>query len=674
VKLSNIYKIILNENPNQAIKFLKEKNLDPLTNPKGKRILDSVNAITKGDGYTYLMTRFYVNERMLYDELQELYEYLKINKDFLTRLPSPVVSYVSYRKLRMDIDNLENQRSIKRIYNLLSPELKQQVDNLSVVDKQQIVDIAKQFQLLTTEQQRHFAKKTFAYTNIWAYMTDMGRYTTEVQNKQDYESTKQKITATPNAYLVYDNPEKDIIIAHIDSYDASKTLGCTSAWCITRDIVRFREYKRGGNKYFFIWDYNYSSQDPNFFIATAYNEKNPPLSRTHEHKDDSQLKLNDVLKSKNLNVIIFNQYLKIYNENRINTHSTESGLFNALQNRDKEKILDLINSSETFGQFESADPYVYAGNKKVFLGLSRENMLEMLEIDADEFNYVQSSAMAYYGDGSDYDSDNGNYMHSGLDQNNMDLLIDIAKKVGVGIDVYGKFKDEEGMIASFLNKYGMEDIIDTYVSEYGEAENEGEQNEAKDILSKIPFNIDEGEFYVDAILKYWVDNEIKAENFDELIVQIKPLLPTISADAVNEGRYNIDMDGIDKKIKDKLKTIIFDMENDEDNEYYERSNLLLNAHKQLLNLGFILLSNDENIAEKEYKNRKIIVKNVENKESDEEDSPPIIYITVDLLKDDQYGFQVYKTIKIPLSSLRNYIDQLELQFVTEQILRNFKLS
>ena len=93
-----------------------------------------------------------------------------------------------------------------------------------------------------------------------------------------------------------------------------------------------------------------------------------------------------------------------------------------------------------------------------------------------------------------------------------------------------------------------------------------------------------------------------------------------------------------------------------------------------MNLGFILLSNDENIAEKEYKNRKIIVKNVENKESDEEDSPPIIYITVDLLKDDQYGFQVYKTIKIPLSSLRNYIDQLELQFVTEQILRNFKLS
>ena len=286
MNLLNIYKIILNESPNQAIKFLKEKNLDPATNPKGKRILDDINSITKGDGYTALLTRFHVTSGLPLPELQQLHEYLRINKDFLNRLPKPLVSYEKYRDLRNDIDHLEDQRIVKKVSNQLSPDLRQQAEGLTTIEKQYLKELSKKFMLLTPEQQRHFMKKVFGYKDIKIYIENLQRYIYEVENKQDYNSTKEKIESTDNAHVVYDNPEQDIIIAHINSFDASKTLGCTSAWCITRDTSRFRQYKEGGKKYFFIWDYNYPIQDSNFFIATAYNENNPEGAQTHEHIDD----------------------------------------------------------------------------------------------------------------------------------------------------------------------------------------------------------------------------------------------------------------------------------------------------------------------------------------------------------------------------------------------------
>jgi hypothetical protein len=81
-----LFESFLNENPNQARKFLKEKNLDPITNPNGQKIFNTITGITRGDGYTYLLTRFYVNEKMPVDDLKKLHEYLRQNKEFVTRL------------------------------------------------------------------------------------------------------------------------------------------------------------------------------------------------------------------------------------------------------------------------------------------------------------------------------------------------------------------------------------------------------------------------------------------------------------------------------------------------------------------------------------------------------------------------------------------------------------
>lgn len=152
-----LFEAILNENPNQAIKFLKDKSLDPNINPKGKKIFDDITAITKGDGFTALLTRFYVNDRKPLPELQTLYIFLRSNKDFFTRLRKPVVNYETYRELRRDIDDLENRRALKRLYNQMSFLLRQQADSLEPSDEHNLREYFKRFRMRVNPLGKDFA-------------------------------------------------------------------------------------------------------------------------------------------------------------------------------------------------------------------------------------------------------------------------------------------------------------------------------------------------------------------------------------------------------------------------------------------------------------------------------------------------------------------------------------
>ncbi|MDZ7785997.1 MAG: hypothetical protein U5L95_02640 [Candidatus Saccharibacteria bacterium] len=64
----------------------KKKIVDPQVSQEGKKILDTINHAPRGDGYTNLLTKFYVNERMPIDDIKKLYDYLKENKQHVNRL------------------------------------------------------------------------------------------------------------------------------------------------------------------------------------------------------------------------------------------------------------------------------------------------------------------------------------------------------------------------------------------------------------------------------------------------------------------------------------------------------------------------------------------------------------------------------------------------------------
>lgn len=667
-----LFEELLNENPNQAIKFLKDKKLDPQENPKGKKILDDILNITKGDGFTFLMTKFFVNEHLPLSEIQQLHQWIRNNKNLFNRLPKPIVSYETSRQFKNAADNLLRSITTDWLLKQLSPELRQQISKLSFAERQIFSSIAARFQILSPEKQRRFMKKVFGYKDVKTFTENIINYIDEVENQQDYESTKQKIEGNPQAILVYDDPEKEILIAHIASFEASKALGCTSAWCITRDIARFREYKSGGNYYFFIWDYRYPIKDENFFIATAYKPGNVEGSRTHEHIGDKQLRLDKVLSEKELSYEIFEKYIEEFKENRLKGFDTSSGLAKALQDKDVDGIIDMINNSPTIQEHQSENASSDWHGNKIYMGMNHEDMKEMLEL-GEEFDYIENVSSTY-GGYDYYESEDADYMHGVLSESNLNLLMDLAHKLGVPDERYKEFPNKEQAIRKFLEEYELDSLVELYVSDYADAKSNAEQNAASELLDKIPFNMREGSFFIGEMLEYYIQNELTADNFEDLIAEIKNKLPDYTYDSISEAQYmDIDTDQLNINFKEKIEEIIDEIESDEDNEYYETAKMLRDTWEILHKLGFKPIEKEDRwssdkIAILETPNSTIIIINkLQLEDSDEDGKPKKIMVTATVQKP---SYKDYKQIKVPITSLGNYIDQLDIPgYLQEQLMR-----
>jgi hypothetical protein len=665
---------LLTENPNQAIKFLKDQNMDPATIPGGKRIFDTITGITRGDGFTFLLTKLLYN--MIYrgssnvsdsliqhrtEVITKLYQYLRANKDLLSRLPKPVHNYETYREIRNDIDRIEDQRSLKKLLNTIGTNLSQQVDTLTSRKLRILIDLSKKFFMLKPEKQRHFMSKVFGYKDINIFGSNLQRYINEVESEQDYDATKAKVESTPDAHLVYDNPQLDILIAHINSYDAMKTLGCTANWCIVRDIARYRSYKAGKNYYFFIWDYNYPVDNPNFFIATAFNSQNPSKSSTHEHINDHSLNLGNVLSEKNLNFEILENYIMDFLKRRSEEYRTNSSLALALKDGNADALLELIEYSATISKYRNSDPELSYNGDKIDMGIKEENMIEMLEL-GDEFKYIQSASYSSYE--SNYDSDDADYMKSGLDDTNMDSLIELAKKLGVPKKEYKTFGEKEGAIAEFLEKYGMRNLVDSYLSEYSDAQGEAEQNAAKELLEDMPFDVSDGSFDIEKMWQYYMAHELTATNFDELIEQVKQQLPDFSYDSISSARYeDIDLDHLNADFKEGIEKIMLDMEIDEDNPYYLRAKTIGDATEYLQKLGFKILGSSQNDFAKLTLPKSIIrVTDIESEEQDDGSYKIMVNASIHNTgyEKSKKFISGAKKIRVPITSLKNYIAQPQL--------------
>ena len=653
------------ENPNQAIKFLKEKNLDPLTTPRGKEILNTITGFTRGDGYTYLLTRFYVNEKMPITDIKKLYEYLKTNKEQVNKLPKPVVTYQTYRELRADMDNLESMRILKKLYNELPAQLKQQQAQLSVVEQQNLKELAGKFNKLTADQQNFFIRKVSGYKDIKIFIENLKNYIYSIENGEDFNSITAKINATDKAHIIYSNPDQNIIIAHINSFDASKALGCTSSWCITREAQRWREYKKGGNKYFFIWDFNYPAEDNRYLIGTAYNNKRPELSKTH-YKDNGTAKLDTEIKAKKLNYDIFNTYIEKYDAEQRSQLSQTSGLVVAMQNFDKdvEPLIEIIKSSQFIQEFGSPDN-VEANSDEIELGMKEEDLKGALEL-GDDFDYIER--VSFGNDSRDWETDELNYIHARLTDDNMALLVDVAKKLGLKKEVYDKFDSEEGAIKNFLEKYELDDINQTFLSELSQAEETAEENAANEMIAKVPFNLNDAKFNVKDMLTYMSENEIVADNFDELIEKIKENLPDFSYSDLDEARYeNADYDTLNEEIKKKLTKIISDIVNNEDNPNHLQAVVIADVNEVLQKLKFKLTDDKIYLGFKAMQDKTIKIYDAAYDENNER-----IVLTVLFEYNPKYYKKIKKPLpqnknfKLPLNKLQDYINQYQIPYEIDE--------
>ena len=125
-----------------------------------------------------------------------------------------------------------------------------------MVEQQNLKELAGKFNKLTADQQNFFIRKVSGYKDIKIFIENLKNYIYSIENGEDFNSITAKINATDKAHIIYSNPDQNIIIAHINSFDASKALGCTSRWCITRAFKR--RYPRSEKLFlwacFLLWD------------------------------------------------------------------------------------------------------------------------------------------------------------------------------------------------------------------------------------------------------------------------------------------------------------------------------------------------------------------------------------------------------------------------------------
>jgi hypothetical protein len=271
-------------------------------------------------------------------------------------------------------------------------------------------------------------------------------------------------------------------------------------------------------------------------------------------------------------------------------------------------------------------------------------------------------------------------MHYGLNDENNRLLITIAKKLGLKKNRYKEFSKQEGAIKKFLEDYKMEDVIDSYVRYYGDAQVESEQAAAKELVDQIPFDIDNAKFDIERMFNYYIEHNLTAKNFDELLNQIKENIPDFSWDSLSEARYtDLDLDELNKEIKEQLDKIISDIEYNEDSPYYEQAKLLRDSEAYLEKLGFQITNTATIFAQWIKPGLTIYVHEIEKNEDDEDNPKVMAKITLAKTYGGKKGWTktkptVYRAT-IPITSIKNYIYQYQIPFkeLREEIYRMIKL-
>lgn len=658
------------EHPSQAIKILKDNNLDPDNNPNGKKILDDIIEITNGNGYTGMLTLFHLKDKLTIEDITSLYNYIKQNKESVKLLPKPIFNYQRYRDLRADLDRIEKQKSVRQLYKELPSKLKQEVNNLKDVELEKFNDVGLKFIKLEDNQKKFFKKTISGYNNINDLIDRLNAYVISIENGEDMISVYNKIENTDGAEVVHVDKEKNILIAFIRKFDASMKLGCTTSWCITRDRHYWTDYKKGGNAYFFIWDFNYSSENPEYLVGTAYNKDNPSNSQTHI-KNNQSANLLSIFNKKSLDMSVLSNALATIREKYLSNIKDSGGFMEALKSFNdgsQELLLDEIKNSNLVNQHGSPEDVYKIYRDTIETSINKNSWLEILEIDEDGYNEYEN----YYNN-YDINYDEVDYMHNVLDDNNIALINSIAEKIGSKFRVNNDIND--GELALFLKENGFDNINDTYLDLYNDAGNTAKEREVESQLSELPVDIENGTIDISNILEKIQDKNIQVDTFDEYISEFIGAFD-FSYETLNDAMYsNVDYDELNIKIKDMLTSIIDDFD-DPDSELYEKSKYNIQGSKILNQLNFKQTS-DRNRIIKLDNGGKIVVKNIE---------APYVYQKIkrdyDGISDEgSFYVDIYKENKkvlsgnIRFSNLYKYVTQHSIPFkesreIFKRLIRN----
>ena len=293
----------------------KEVKITPEENARVEKgdILKKIRELI-GDklGYAHLFTYLLVVEKMPFDDLKDLFSKLVDCKDLLTLknptddkplLRRPISNYIdpevtnNGENLADDLENISLYKSIRKIYNELTPELKKDYDIQPPVIKKQVEELALAFAKLGMEDgeinkdtQTRLWKLFFGeirmvdgkpiyagqmkrFKNIREFIKSAQNYLKNIDNTETvkfYETIekcndKYKLNGVQVCF-----DEANILILEIKSFQANQMMNSHTRHCIKDSIYHWDSYVGSDdnyNKQYYIYNFNLPSYDTKSVIG-----------------------------------------------------------------------------------------------------------------------------------------------------------------------------------------------------------------------------------------------------------------------------------------------------------------------------------------------------------------------------------------------------------------------
>jgi hypothetical protein len=282
----------------------------------------------------------------------------------------------------------------------------------------------------------------------------------------------------------------------------------------------------------------------------------------------------------NLKVLTIGEQFEIYNTNKnvsnyilpyIEAYNKKSVgflriLLNYIHSNNPTELEKFINNSEYIKNHETN---LDISTTEIIITVDKQDILDATDLDY-SYETIVSMASSYYYSERYADQDELNYMQRSLSTTNMEKIKKIAKVMGVKDDVIKKFNDDEGTLTKFLEEYKLENINETYLSEYGEAYGEAEARAALEQLKTFPMEIqnDETTININKLFSFIYTNNLNSvKTFDEFLENVGSR-SDINLDSINEETYNgLDLTNLNNNIERELDDVM-DGFDDPDSEYY----------------------------------------------------------------------------------------------------------
>ena len=290
---SYLVKVYAEKNKIKPSEIDEETKKQIWNNPKFLEVKDLMDK-NKMPGNTFPFVKFAIDQRATLDQMEEIVELLKDNKNNLSSLPMTIMDYAKvdrnkkkeegeeedsdyrpgWEMLRDDLSNIERKRKLKNFIDRLTPRMKEYVNKKATTKQlEKLEEISNQLKLMPENDEGREAWDSFFYPDL-GVLNDRGKVKGRMGSYDDtvtYEEYKDPAKAMDGIISDAENfiskwgEDEDAVIAKVKALgpqagiiysrdgflimsartpDAQRLVCSETGWCIRTDST-FWSYSSG---------------------------------------------------------------------------------------------------------------------------------------------------------------------------------------------------------------------------------------------------------------------------------------------------------------------------------------------------------------------------------------------------------------------------------------------